>query len=322
MRRRAVAVLLLISLGTAAYSSLVVHPYSLASPKRTAITHVVLTEPWDGGEALDRHDDRVMEIQHPSERISTDAMHDLAEAALFNGDGRVQTDDRMLAEAKHDMAEAALFTGVEVGGVREPAAAYPELLRHQGKAASPAGANQCLSGQAPGMRVASTRISFGSTDSVPIEFAFAPPLPGVKGGIPPLQGFSSRSPQTAEDAEGSVTPPSPLQPVASNGREFTSVFPVSSLLKGNVHFEGPPAVAFTFTAQDGGNGGKGAGGQPLEQLPYICRTLEDEVRMQHLQDLQRKLKTTIYNLETPCRLEVASVACTSAPSPSAPPGAS
>ena len=258
------AVLLLVSLGTALYSSLAIHPYSLTSPKRTAITHLILTQQ-DG--SLDG------------------TVHTCTSVGQVPGSAHQSgsTLDPVMADRMHDMAEAALFSvddgertkgggGGRGGGGQQDEVPDPEMLRDQAEAAAVLGVNgasslhgeketaatQCLSGQAPRMIVSSTRISFASTDSVPIGFA--------------LSNSSPSSPSYSSSSDDGSMPSPVWDQVETNGREFTSVFPVSSLLKGTVHYERPASDP----SSNGAAEGAGRWQPPLEQLPYICRTSEDE----------------------------------------------
>ena len=224
MRKRTVALLLLLSLGVATYGSLAVHPYSIASPKRLALNHLHITEEDRGGHG----------------------------GGMYGTGGEAVVDARTM----RDMAEAAMM----FGGVSAPASAMPDKTGAPAASSVPGSpsslsAATCLSGGPPRMRVTSSRFSFSSTDSVPTDFAF--------GRGDSVSGGERRS---------------RLEPM---GRDFTSVFPVSKLLQGGVHMDaGQPPLPVSDAAPlppPPGSSPPPAAAPAVAQLPYVCRTAEDEV---------------------------------------------
>ena len=258
MRKRTVALLLLLSLGVATYGSLAVHPYSIASPKRLALNHLHITEEDRGG-----HGGGGMYGTGGEAVVDAHTMRDMAEAAMmFGGDSAGSAPPvpasapEVDARTMRDMAEAAMM----FGGVSAPASAMPDKTGAPAASSVPGSpsslsAATCLSGGPPRMRVKSSRFSFSSTDSVPTDFAF--------GRGDSVSGGERRS---------------RLEPM---GRDFTSVFPVSKLLQGGVHMDaGQPPLPDSDAAPlppPPGSSPPPAAAPAVAQLPYVCRTAEDEV---------------------------------------------
>ena len=287
MCKRTVALLLLLSLGVAAYGSLAVHPYSSASPKRLALNHLYITEEDRGGHGGTTGGGSTGGTGGEA-AVDARTLRDMAEAAMMFGGGSAgsappvpASTPKVDARTMRDMAEAAMMFG---GGSSAPApdpasshAASAKLDTGVGAQAPAASsipgstsslAATCLSGSPPRMHVTSSRFSFSSTDSVPTDFAFG------RGDSVSGNGNADRS-----GGNGGSGRRSRLEPM---GRDFTSVFPVSKLLQGGVHVDAgqPPPLPDSDAASlppPPGSSLPPAAAPTVAQLPYVCRTAEDEV---------------------------------------------
>ena len=287
MRKRTVALLLLLSLGVAAYGSLAVHPYSSASPKRLALNHLYITEEDRGGHGGTTGGGSTGGTGGEA-AVDARTLRDMAEAAMMFGGGSAGSAPTVPASAPtvdartmRDMAEAAMMFG---GGSSAPApdpasshAASAKLDTGVGAQAPAASsipgstsslAATCLSGSPPCMHVTSSRFSFSSTDSVPTGFAFG------RG-----NSISDDGNADSSDSVSGSEPRSRLEPM---GRDFTSVFPVSKLLQGGVHVDAGKAPLLDsdvapLPPPPGSSPPPAAAPAAVAQLPYICRTAEDEM---------------------------------------------
>ena len=259
-RRRAVAVLLITSLGTALYSSLAVHPYSSHSPKRVAINHVHMTEASFGSIPYSR-------AAPAADGLDPRQFHDLSEAALsgvpqqLHGLAKAPFSGTFPLSAFESARKTFLdaFSWMFPSSPQQAPAASENIGRKVEKVAS------CLSGGPPVMRVTSSRYSFSSTDSGPIQFAFAENHQQRGGKGPQGKAVSSAKNKT-------VVPR--LQFIESMGREFTSVFPVSVLLAG-VHVAAPAPPGYPHPHDPAHLRGEADTTEPdVKQLPYVCQTAE------------------------------------------------
>jgi len=209
VRKPVIGTLLLISLGTAAYSNAFIAPYSPSSPKRIVLNHILHTQ-------HSLQEGTCTAAACPAATAAATAygdperVADLAEAAAAMGPGSAAAapaaapDPTAPASEPGEASESCLAPGGDDGACRAAEAPEPVAVDESARAvAAMTGGQTAVKSsevlQPPTMHVVSARMSYAVTDSTPLSAIFD---------------------VTTADL------------VPADGREFTPVFPLGSLLTG------------------------------------------------------------------------------------------
>lgn len=237
VRRPLLALLLLSSLGMAAYSSLHIHPYSETMPKRVAISHVHITQPLP--HTFPHGQPAAAPLGGDGESVTSggvggvdgELLRDAAEAAMAlgsrspglppppsgsDGDGEAgvggQVEDGSVGgSVDHDAAALPAPTPTVNPTADPTTSAFPRCLHRNpapssSSSSSPSASSSAFastlsasaayweSSRPVEMQVVGSRMSFGTTDSMPIAFALD--TAGTKSSSCTPSGSFSRSGST------------------------------------------------------------------------------------------------------------------------------